>query len=45
MRYIEEEEAVLSEYFPLRAKKVSAFHVDEEEESKFGLARPDMSKV
>ena len=44
MRYIEEEEAVLSEYFPLRAKNVSAYQVDEEE-TKFGLPKPDMSRL
>lgn len=45
MRFIEEEDAVLNEssYFPLRAKKVSEFLVDEEE--KFGLPRPDMTKI
>ena len=46
MRFIEEEEANLHEsaYFPLRAKVISTFMEDEEEE-KFGLPRPDMTKI
>ena len=42
MRFIEEEEAG-SSYFPLRAKKISSFM--EDEEVKFGLHRPDMTKI
>jgi hypothetical protein len=42
MRFIEEEEA-RSSYFPLRAKKISSFM--EDEELKFGLPRPDMTKI
>jgi hypothetical protein len=45
MRFIEEEEAAGSSYFPLRAKKISSFMEDEEEEVKFGLPRPDMTKI
>ena len=49
MRFIEEEDAAAlheSSYFPLRAKKISSFiEDDEEEEVKFGLPRPDMTKI
>mgnify|MGYP007006648997 CR=1 FL=1 len=46
MRFIEEEEAAGSSYFPLRAKKISSFMENEEgEEVKFGLPRPDMTKI
>ncbi len=45
MRFIEDEDDLLNEssFFPLRAKKVTAF--TEEEEQKSGLPRPDMTKI